>query len=808
MDAFRQDLRHALRRLAHSPGFTVVALLTLALGIGANTAIFTVVNAVLLRPLPFDHPEQLVGLFHRMKGDTELSTMSPPNFLDVRAANHTMVDVAALNTRPYTLTGSGAPVRIAGAEVSASFFNVLRVPPILGRTFRSEENEPGRNQVVVLAHRLWVQRFGGDSGVVGRTITIDAKPHTVIGVMPAGFSYPDDRALWVPFEYDNNFRADNRGAWYIEVFGRVKNDATASQAAADVEAIARRLERQYPKSNTDLQFTAAPLHGWIVDRSRTALLLLLGAVGFVLLIACVNVANLTLARSAAREGELAVRSALGAGRLRLVRQLLTESVVLSIAGGVAGLLIAIWGSDALVTLQPAGIPRIGEVRVDGSVVAFTAIVAVVTGLLFGSIPAFQVTRVALVGALKEGGRNALTGRRGHRVRSTLVVAELALAVGLLAGAGLLINSFVRIRNVDPGFQTGEALTFGISLPESTYKERAQRVAFYDRLHERINALPGVQSTGAVMGVPLSDLNFNISFAVEGRPAAPVGHEPTMEVRVASAGYFGAIGIPLKRGRLFTPSDVMNAPQVVLLSESAVRKYFPTEDPLGRNIKIGWTFDEGRRRAGGTVVGVVGDVKDAGLDAAARPEIYLPYAQMGLEDMTVVVRGDLPASSLSRSVEDAVRDLDANLPVANMKTLDQIVSASVADRRFYMLLIGLFAAVALVLAAVGIFGVMSYAVTQQTREIGIRMALGADRRDVVRMVLRHAGLLILSGLVVGVGLALAAGRALSSMLFDLSPGDPATLAAVAALLATIALVASYLPARRATRIDPVIALRAE
>ncbi len=808
MDTLRQDIRHAVRRLAHSPGFTIVALLTLALGIGANTAIFTVVNAVLLRPLPYDHPAQLVGIFHRMKSDTELSTMSPPNFLDVRRANHTMADVAALNTNSYTLTGAGAPVRLDGAEVSASFFNVLRVRPILGRTFRPEENEPGRNHVVVLAHHVWVQRFGGDSAVVGRTITIDAKPYTVVGVMPARFSYPDDRALWVPFEYDKDFRSDNRGAWYVDVIARLKDGATASQAAADVAAIARRLEREYPKSNTDLQFTAAPLHGWIVERSRTALLLLLGAVGLVLLIACVNVANLTLARAVAREGELAVRAALGAGRLRLIRQLLTESIVLSLAGGIAGLLIAIWGSDALVALQPAGIPRIGEVRVDASVIAFSAIVAVLTGLLFGSIPAVQITRGALVGALKESGRSALAGRRSHRVRSTLVVAELALAVALLAGAGLLINSFVRIQRVDPGFQTGEALTFRVGLPESAYPERPQRIAFYDRLLERLQTLPGVKSTGAVMGVPLSDLNFNISFQVEGRPAAPAGHEPTMEVRVASVGYFGAIGIPLKRGRLFSAADVWSAPQVVMLSESAVRKYFPTEDPLGRNITIGWTYDERRRRAGGTVVGVVGDVKDAGLDAEARPEIYLPYAQMGLDSMTVVVRGALPAASFSRAVEDVVHDLDANLAVANVKTLDQIVSASVADRRFYMLLIGVFAAAALILAAVGIFGVMSYSVTQQTREIGIRMALGAGRGDVVRMVLHHAGLLIFAGVVIGVGLALAAGRALSSMLFDLSPRDPATLVVVSTVLGSIAFLASYLPARRATRIDPVQALRAD
>ncbi len=684
---------------------------------------------------------------------------------------------------------------------------MFRVRPILGRAFRPEENEPGRSQVVVLAHTLWVQRFGGDSAVIGRTVTINAKPHTVIGVMPAGFSYPDDTALWLPFEYDADFRADNRGAWYLNVIGRLKPGVPAGQAATDVQAIARRLERQYPKSNTDLEITAAPLHGWMVDHSRNALLLLLGAVGFVLLVACVNVANLTLARAVARESELAIRTALGAGRVRLVRQLLTESILLALAGAVGGLLLAIWGSDALVNLQPKGIPRLEEVRVDSVVVGFTAVVAIVTGLLFGSLPAFQGTRGALVGALKEGGRGALIGRGSHRVRSTLVIAELALAVALLAGAGLLINSFVRILRVDPGFQTGEALTFRIGLPESTYKERAQKLAFYDRLLERLHALPGVRSTGAVMAAPLTDMHFNISFDVEGRPPSPAGHEPSMEVRVTSPGYFGTIGIPLKRGRLFGPSDAMGAPQVVLLSEAAVKRYFPHEDPLGRVIKIGWHFDDGKQ-AGGTVVGIVGDVKDAGLDQESPEEIYLPYAQMGLNSMTVVVRGDVPAASLSRAVEDVVHDLDPSLAIAGMKTLDQIVSASVSGRRFYVLLVGLFAAVALTLAAIGIFGVMSYSVTQQTREIGIRMALGANGADVVRMVLRHAALLVAVGVVAGIGLALVAGRALSSMLFELSPADPATLAVVSILLGAIALLASYLPARRATRIDPVVALRAE
>jgi putative ABC transport system permease protein len=807
MDTFRQDIRHGFRRLARSPGFTIVALLTLALGIGANTAIFTVVNAVVLKPLPYDHPEQLVGVFHQMRGTSQLSTMSPPNFLDVRAQNRTLTDMAAVNTRGYTVTGAGAPVRVDGAEVSASFFDVLRVKAILGRGFRAEENQSGHHRVVVLSHAFWLQRFGGRSDVVGRTITLNSAPHTIVGVAPAGFSYPEDRALWVPFEHDESFRVSNRGAWYLDVIGRLKPGVTATDAARDVEGLARRLARQYPKSNTDLDITVTPLHGWIVGDTRMSLLLLLGAVGFVLLIACANVANLTLARAAAREGELAVRTALGAGRARLIRQLLTESVLLSLAGGLCGLLLAWWASDALIGLQPAGIPRLGEVGIDSTVIGFSAIVAIATGLLFGSVPAFQVTRGALVGALKEGGRGALTGRRSVRVRSALVVAELALSVALLAGAGLLINSFVRVQRVHPGFDTDQTLSFRVALPDARYGERAQRITFYDRLLTRLGALPGVASAGAVMGLPLSNVNFNISFHVKGRPDSRPGQEPSMEVRVASPEYFRTIGIPLKRGRLLTSSDVMKAPQAVLLSESAVKRYFATEDPLGRTIELGWHFDD-NRQAGGVVVGIVGDVKDAGLDEPSPPEIYIPHAQIGVSDMTVVLRGGLPPSALSRNVEGVLRELDPDLPLSNARTLDDVRTASVSGRRFYVLLLSLFAAVALALAAIGIFGVMSYAVAQQTREIGIRMALGADRDHVVRMVLRRASLLVVTGLTSGLIVALVTSRALASLLFDLSPTDPATLAAVCALLGTIALVASYLPARRATRIDPVVALRAE
>ena len=805
METLRQDLRYALRRLSAAPMFTAIAVLTLAIGIGANAAIFTVVNAVVLQPLPYAESDRLVGVFHQGQGG-DLAVMSPPNFLDVQRLNRSLEKMAAIDESGFTLTGAGDPIRLEGASVSADFFDVLRVRPLLGRPFRADENESGKHKVVVLSHGLWVRRFGGDSGVIGRSVSIDGTPFTVVGVMPAGFSYPEARDLWVPLEYDEVFRVSNRGAWYLQVVGRLKPGVSATAASADVAAIAAQLARQFPRSNTDLSMSVAPLHGWIVDRSRTALLLLLGAVGFVLLIACANVANLTLARAATREGELAVRAALGARRGRLVRQLLTESAVLALVGGVMGLLVAAWGSDALVRLEPDGVPRLSEVTVNPQVVAFTALMSMLTGLLVGSLPAWQITRGTLVGALREGGRGALTGRRGIRVRHSLVVAEMALAVVLLAGAGLLVNSFIRLQHVNPGFQVGDALTFRLALPEAAYDTQARRIEFYDRALAQLRALPGVRTVGGVMGLPLSGLRFNISFDIEGHPPAQPGQEPSMEVRVATPDYFKALGIPLTRGRLFTDADRFESPQVVLLSEAAAREYFPGENPLGRRIVLGWKNDQ--RRAGGEVVGVVGDVKDLGLDEPAPAEIYLPHAQMGVGQMTMILRSDVPTASLAALVTRTVHGLDPNLPISSLRSLDAIIARSVSQPRFYMLLLGTFAVAALLLAAIGIFGVMSYAVTQQTREFGIRIALGADRRAIVRMVLTRAMLLIALGLGLGVAGALVVGRAMSTLLFDVSPQDPVTLLAVVSLLAGVAFLASYLPARRATRVDPMVALRAD
>ncbi|HEX5474755.1 MAG TPA: ABC transporter permease [Vicinamibacterales bacterium] len=808
MDTLRQDLRYAIRRLFRAPGFSLIAIVTLALGIGANSAIFSVVNGVLLKPLPYPEPDRLVGVYHVSEG--QRTVMSGPNFIDVAHASRTLEGAAAIQTTHVILTGQGEPVRLSVAAVSASLFDVLRVRPVLGRGFHADENTPGKTDVVVLAYGLWQERFGGDRAVLGRRIALDGVSKEIIGVMPAGFSYPDDRSAWLPIAYDHNFVSAQRSAWYLDVVARLKPGITERQAAAEVETIGRNLARAYPDDDGEIGMTTMPLREALVGDIRRAVLVLFGAVGFVLLIACANVANLLLARAAARESEMAVRTALGAARYRLLRQLLTEAVLLSLAGGALGLLLAVWGVDVLVGLQPQGIPRLQNVRVDGVVAVFTFAIAAVTGIVFGLIPAFQATRGAVSNTLKEAGRGALSSRGGARTRGALVVVEMALAVMLLAGAGLLIRSFVRLEAVDPGFATNRTLTFELTLPDARYAKEATRVLFFDELFSRLRALPGVQAADAVMGLPLTGMNFNISFAIAGRPPVPPAQQPSMEVRVASAGYFRTVGIPLRRGRLFTGDDRPGSPQVVVLTETAARQFFPREDPIGKTITLGWgrTTERGHRRAGGEIVGIVADVKDAGLNEANPPEIYLPLRQWPVDTMSVVVRTAVPPQSLTDAVRDSVHAVDPNLPVSNVRTLDDIVARSISQPRFYMLLLAIFAAVALVLAAIGIFGVLSYAVAQRTREIGIRMALGAQEGSVMGLVVRQAMLLAGAGIAGGILAALALSRALETLLFAVRPHDPATFAAVAALLAGVALVASYLPARRATRVDPIVALRAE
>jgi predicted permease len=805
MESLRQDVGYALRRLRRAPAFTLVAAATLAVGVGANSAIFSVIHAVLLKPLPFGDPDRLVRVSQVWKGKP--SVYSPQNFLDLEAQAQSFESLVALDGGGVTLTGRGAPARLEGAEVGARFFDVLRVPPALGRGFAAGENEPGHGKVAVLGHRLWSDRFGGDPGIVGSTVRLNREPYVVVGVAPAGFSYPEGAEVWMPLEYDTIFRTKSRGSWFLEIIGRLKPGISVQRARQEVATIAARLEHEYPDMDAGVGATVTPLHEAIVGDVRPALLVLLGAVGLVLLIACVNVANLLLARGVARETELAVRSALGAGRGRLLSQLLTESALLALLGGAAGTFVAWLSLDALLALQPQGVPRLAEVRIDRTVEAFAALLSLLTGLLAGIVPALDMARRATSQALREGARGVL-GVHGSRLRSGLVVGQIALAMILLAGAGLLMRSFVRLRHVDPGFASANALTFRLSLPEAAYAQDSQRAAFFDELLPRLAALPGVRSAGAVAGLPLGGSRFNLSFEVEGRPPLSPAEQPSMEVRVATPDYFRAMQIPVRRGRGFQAGDVDGAPAVALLSESAVRKFFPNEDPLGKRIVLGWRRPEGKPRAGGEVVGIVADVKEQGLAIENAPEIYLPYAQLPIMSMDVVLQTAVRPLSLQAGAQAVVHALDAELPIARVRSLEDIVARSISEPRFYVLLLASFAAMALLLAALGIFGVMSYAVVQRTREIGIRVALGALPAELVRSILLEAVRLAAVGVGAGLAGALALSRVLERLLFQLSPNDPATLAAVGVLLTAVAVLASYLPARRAAAVDPLIALRSE
>jgi putative ABC transport system permease protein len=613
----------------------------------------------------------------------------------------------------------------------------------------------------------------------------------------------------VPLEYSDDLLTKQRGAWYLSAVGRTKAGVSPEQARLEIETIGRQLATQYQDSNEGVGITALSLHEAVVGDIRTAFWLLLGAVGFVLLIACVNVANLLLARAAARESEIAVRTALGAGRSRLVRQLLTESVILGVIGGGLGLLLAVWGVEGLVALEPQGIPRLAEVRVDLSVIAFTMGISLLTGLLFGIVPAFQSTRGGISSTLKESGRGALTSRAGSRMRTTLVITEVALAVTLLAGAGLLIRSFSKLAAVDPGFPVQPALTFELSLPDARYAEEAQRIAFFDQLVPKLKTLPGVQSAAGVLSLPMTGTSLVLTFEIGGRPPVPPSQQPAMQVRIATADYFQTIGIPLRKGRFFTEQDRLNTPQVVLITEAAAESYFPGEDPIGKKITLGWGRGPGKPAAGGEVVGIIGDVKDAGLAEPDPPQIYLPYAQWPMQGMAVIMKTAVPPASLGDAARQAVYSLDGSLPVGNVRTLEEVVARSISQPRFYMTLLTLFATVALILAAIGIFGVLSYAVAQRTREIGIRMALGAHRSSVLRLIVREAMVMTTGGVLIGVIAAfLLTEWLVAKLLFDTSPHDPATFIGVAVTLALVALAAAYVPARRATRVDPIVALRAE
>jgi putative ABC transport system permease protein len=803
------DLRYALRALRKSPGFTLVAALTLALGIGANSAIFSVVNAVLLRPLPYRAPEQLVTVSHYYPSLNGLEApVSGPGFVDYRDRTRAFDAVAVETAWRPNLTGRGDPERLTGARVSGRFFAAVGVPAALGRTLRPDEDDPGRERVVVLSDGFWRRRFGGDRAALGQTLTLNGEPYEVVGVMPAGFRdfFVPQAEFWRPLALTAEQLTAGRTNEWLSLTARLKPGSTIEQARAEMRTLAGQLKQQYPDAYPpDWSLTVTSLHERGTGQVRPALLVLFGAVGFVLLIACANVANLLLARAAGRSREVAVRAALGAPRRRIVRQLLTESVVLALGGGLLGLAVAQFGVRALGALNPASLPG-DAISLDAPVLVFALVLSVATGLLFGVAPALQVSRAALQETLREGGRGAAGDRGAQTVRRGLIVAEVALALMLLAGAGLLVKSFARLQGVSPGFDGRNVLTATIALPDAKYPRDTQQVAFFDQLLPRLAAIPGVEAVGTASSLPLTGASWTGTFTVEGYDPPANQPGPWGDIRLIGGDFAGALGVPLRRGRLFTERDGPGAPRVAVVDEQMVRRFWPNENPIGKRLAFGAA--EGEETEWMEVVGVVGHVRQQGLDDDAHVQLYLPYRQQGGGGMAVMVRtsGDpLRAVPLVRA---AVQAVDRDQPISQVRTMDEILTNSVGRRRLTTVLLAVFAGFALMLACVGLYGVTAYAVTQRTREIGVRMALGAAGPQVVGAFVRDGLRLVAVGLAVGLVGALGAGRLIASQLYDVRPGDPATLAVTAATLAVVAVLASYLPARRATRVDPMTALRSE
>ncbi len=801
METLFQDIRYGIRTLARNPGFAAIAVIALALGIGANSAIFSVVNAVLLRPLQFEKPEQLVLVWEkRMALGRVRNPASSPDFVDWRAQNQVFEDMAAYAGRGFNLTGADEAERLEGAAVSPSMFTILRAQPRLGRVFQDDEAKTGQNAVVILGNGLWQRRFGADPDIAGKTVRLNDTPYTVIGVMPADFIFPNSRTeVWVPLTFSPE-DLNSRGSHFLNVVARLKSGVTLDEARENMNAIASSLEQQY-QVNTGHGVNVFPLYEEVVSSARPALLVLLGAVAFVLLIACANVANLLLARGSTRQKEIAIRTALGARRGRIVRQLLTESVLLALAGGIVGTLLALWGLDLLLTVGTDSIPRAKEIKLDTTVLVFTLLVSFVTGLIFGIIPALQASKPNLNESLKEGSRGASASFFRNRVRSLFVIAEVAICLVLLIGAGLMIKSFARLLNVSTGFNPENVLTFNIALSNSKYNTSEQVTAFYQQTLERISALPGAQSAAAIAALPLAGGFGSRYFGIEGRPPQPPGQGFNANLNVSSPGYFQTMNIPLVAGRDFDERDVMKSPPVAVINQEMARRYWPDEDPIGKRLAVG-------NDAWRMIVGVVGDVKQSTLDAETRPEMFWPYYQMGLTFATIAVRTSGEPEMLTASLRSEMQSIDKDLPLYNIKTMDKVVSESVSSRRLNVLLLGTFGGLALVLAAVGLYGVMSYSVTQRTREIGIRMALGANRSDVLRLVIGQGLILTLIGVAVGLGAAVGLTRLMSSLLYGVSATDSITFAFISLLLTGVASAASYIPARRAMKVDPMIALRYE
>jgi putative ABC transport system permease protein len=802
MDTLLQDLRYAVRTLRRTPGFTLAATACLALGIGANTAIFSVINAVLLRPLPFADPGTLVMIWETNPQKTrDRNVVSPGDYLDWRAQSSSFTDMGTYVDWRGNLTGVDQPVELAISIATASFFTVLGVPPELGRVYTPEEDVPNGPSVVVLSHGLWQRRFGGRADVIGERLEINGRPSTIVGVMPERFGIEGSRAeLWAPMRLSPTIDYRTQTGRYLTTVARLKPGVTTARAQVDMNAVARRLEAAHPEFNQGWGANVVSMHEQVVGGVRRALYVLGGVVGFVLLIACANVANLLLARSTGRTREIAVRSALGAGRGRMVQQLLTESVVLSALGAVVGLALAYWGLEAVKILAPQGVPRVATVGLDGWTLAFTLVIALVTGVLFGLMPALHAGRGDLQTVLRDGARGATATTSA---RGVLVVSQVALSLVLLVGAGLMMRSFAKLASVDPGFDPQNVLTGRIQLSGQRYQESSATTEFFTRVLERVSQLPGVQSASAINWLPLGGLGSATSYWIDGQPIPPPTKEFVADIRGIDPNYFRTMRIRLLRGSPFDARANTESPKQVVVNESFVRVHFPSSNPIGQHVIMPWG-DTLR----GEIVGVAADTKHAGLDSAARPMIYWAMKQFPTNFMTLVVRTSGEPMRLVPAIAREVRALDSNQPFADPKPLDSYLGQNVAQRRFSMTLLGIFATVALVLAALGIYGVLAYSVAQRTREIGVRMALGARYSTVAKMVVREALGVVGVGLALGVAGALALTRVLASLLFEVSPTDPLTFVGVTTVLGAVALLASYLPARRAARVDPIVALRSD
>ncbi len=801
-DEMIQDLRYGMRMLLKNPGFTMIAVITLALGIGANTAIFSIVNAVLLRPLAFKEPDRIVHIWEReLKRGADRYPLSPPNFIDYRDQSRVFAQIGAYSPQNINLTGVAEPERLDGVRASAGIFAALGANPLLGRAYRPEEEQPGQNRVVMLSQGFWQRRFGSDQTIIGKSLTLDGEPHTVVGVMPAGFQFPSDSeqaALWVPMTFSAS-ELTNRGFHAYGAVARLKAGTSRARALAELEAIAGRLRQQYPATNGSYGVNLTPVHEQVVGKARPTLLKLFGAVGLVLLIACANVASLLLSRSAARRREIAVRTALGASRGRILRQLITENFALSLLGGAVGLLLAAWSIGLLKRIGTHAIPRLQEIAIDGWVLGFCFSLALLTSLLAGLAAGLQATKVDVNESLKEGARSTV-GRGHNRIRRLLVVSEMALSLVLLISAGLISKSLLLLQAVNPGIRPDNVLTMRVSLNS---KKGLQVVNYYQELLQRIGRIAGLESVGAISHLPLSGAVAFFGFTIDGKPSAP-GEERSTHFRAISPDYLRTMGIPLLNGRDFTEQDDERATTVILINETLARRHFHGEDPIGRRLSI--TF--GDTQAMREIVGVVADVKHRGLTNESGSEVYVPYPQLPLVRMNIVARTAGDPLDIVAAVRNEAFAVDRNQPVADIRTMESYLADSIAQPRFNTILLGLFAALALALAIVGIYGVMSYFITQRTHEIGIRLALGARSGDVLRIVVRQGMTLTMSGLLIGLTLAFAATRLLTNLLYGVGPTDPLTFIVISSLFALVALLACYLPGRRAAKVDPIEALRHE